>query len=213
MRKPMPRHFTTMAIAMLAFTFGCEDSGGLGDGHDFGSNDPNIVVALGDSITSGHNLASADSYPAQLASMIGKNVVNEGKGAERSAGGRNRVDNVLRRYKPGFLLIFYGANDVIHDVPHGDTIDNLRRIITAAKENGTVPVIATLLPAYTEHTYMQGGISRLNPMIRELASSEGVALADMESAFGTDESLLQDDGLHPGESGARLIAQVFAGVF
>ncbi|MFC1462587.1 SGNH/GDSL hydrolase family protein [Verrucomicrobiota bacterium] len=208
----MARHKAAVLLA-LSFLIGCEDDKGIGDGHDFRDNDPGVVLALGDSITEGHDLSAENTYPAQLAPMIGKTVINQGSGGQRSAGGRSRVDGVLRQYKPGFVLIFYGANDVIHDVPHEDTIANLREMISAAKANSTVPVVATLLPAYTEHTYMQGGISRLNPMIRELASAEGVALADMESAFGSDESLLQDDGLHPSESGARLIAQVFAGMF
>ena len=197
----------------MSCTCGCEDDKRLGERHDFGDNDSRVVVALGDSITEGHGLSAADAYPARLAALIGKTVVNEGNGGERSAGGGGRVDGILRSQKPGYLLIFYGANDVIHGVSHEDTVGSLRRIITAAKKNKTVPVITTLLPAYTEHAYMQGGIAGLNPMIRQLASTEGVALADMESAFGADETLLQEDGLHPSATGADLVARVYADMF
>ena len=43
-----------------------------------------------------------------------------------------------------------------------------------------------------------------------MAEEEGVRLVDLEKEFGSDQSLLQSDGLHPSDSGTQLIATLFA---
>jgi lysophospholipase L1-like esterase len=50
----------------------------------------------------------------------------------------------------------------------------------------------------------------LNGLIRTLADEEGVDCADLEAEFGSDESLILPDGLHPNAAGAAVIAQTFA---
>src|SRR5450759_560088 len=63
-------------LLMLA---GCEsgNKSHLGDGHDFGRNNPNLYVALGDSITAGAGLANPnDRYSDKLAGLLDKNVMN-----------------------------------------------------------------------------------------------------------------------------------------
>jgi lysophospholipase L1-like esterase len=190
---------------------GCEGGGGSSaPAHDFGSNDPNVVACLGDSITEGYLLASADSYPSQLAAMTGKTVHNRGVGGTRSSYGVSIVGSVLARYKPGYMPILYGINDLIHGVSKNEIIGNLRTMIQAAKANSTVPIIATLTPCYASHAWIEGDDMALNGLIRTLADEEGVDCADLEAEFGSDESLILPDGLHPNAAGAAVIAQTFA---
>lgn len=200
-----------MVLGVLSLA-GCEPGGGggggsLGDGHDFGSNDPNLYAAFGDSITAG----DSTSYPAILSGLIGKPVANEGVPGSTSDQGAARVGGVLRSLKPGYLLILYGANDVIHGRDDAATIANLQSIIQAARNNQTIPVIATLTPMDYSHAIFNGGVKSLNDAIRNLASQEGVTLVDLESAFGSNPIYLQSDGLHPNDQGYALIAQEFAG--
>ncbi len=196
----------------VAFFSGCEPGGGgggsLGDGHDFGSNDPNLYAAIGDSITAGDSFGS---YPAILSGLIGKPVANEGVPGSTAGDGAARVGGILNSLKPGYLLILYGANDVIHGHDDAATIANLQRIIQSAKNNQTIPVIATLTPMDYSHVIFNGGVQSLNNAIRNLASQEGITLVDLESAFGSTPIYLQSDGLHPNDSGYALIAQEFAG--
>ena len=201
---------------ILVVNTGCELDGSdhnLGDGHDFGDNDYNRCVALGDSITEGHGLNSGEEYPAQLAVMIGKTVINEGNGGENSDSGAARTDSVLRRHKPGYIFVLYGANDIIHGRSHASTIESLRTIINKAKENKTIPVIATLTPANESHSFMSGDIEQLNTLIRQLTAETGTTLVDLAHAFGDGTDLLDDDGLHPNANGATVIALSFAGIF
>ncbi len=195
-----------LVLATFCFALsGCED--GDSGGHDFGDNDPNLYVALGDSITDGSALSGP--YPARLSSMLGATVINEGKSGERSGGGVGRVYAVLDRYKPGYLLVLYGANDIIYGYGSSYIVENLRQIIDAAQASKTEVVIATLTPVADYHTYMRSYIAMLNPEIRRLAAEEDVALADMDEAFAGNTQYLCPDGLHLNESGAQLMAETF----
>jgi acyl-CoA thioesterase I len=204
-----------LGIGVLAATLGCEDggSGSNNSNHDFGSNDPNLIVAQGDSITLGLGLPSSSlAYPAQLAAMLGRPVINSGVGGERSASGLDRVGSVLHKHHPGFLLILYGSNDLIHSASEEDTVANLRGIIQAAKATQTIPITGTVPPMFAEHSLYGGGVAALNSMISQMASEEGVAVADVNGALN-DIALFQQDGLHPNEEGAKKLAAAFAGKF
>lgn len=207
---------TILLGAAVAFWAGCEDSGGdkkLGDGHDFGNNDPNLVYCIGDSITAGNAVAGLTPYPGLLGPMIGKNVVNAGAGGAMSSHGADIAPGILGGRKPGFLIIFYGAVDAIFDRSIDSTIGNLRSIVQAAKANKTIPIVATCLPQIREHQAFNGTINQLNPRIAQMADEEGAVLADLHSGFSPPESYLVDDGLHPNQAGEQLIATLFADVF
>ena len=192
------------AVALLLA--GCDHGGGGGLGTDVGSNDPNVVAAVGDSITAG-------SYPAQLAGMIHKTVNNHGVGGATADDGAARIGGVLAEDKPGYVLILYGANDAITSVDPDDTIAALSAIIGACKANKSIPVIATLTPMYTEHSIYDGNAKRISERIRTLASQTGITLCDLEKEFGDNETLFQSDGLHPNSQGDMVIADSFAALF
>ena len=204
---------TLLILAALALLAGCEDDGGPGDGHDFADKNPNIIVALGDSITAGSELSGYPAYPAILAALTGKTVINAGSDGQTSLGGAGRVTGLVDGYKAGYLLVLYGANDVIHGIPRDATIAALRSIISTARSRNTIPVLATLTPAFGPHGYMKGGVDELNFRIRQLAGEEGVALVDLAGAFGDGTELILGDGLHPNETGTERIASSFAGIF
>ena len=190
---------------------GCEsdgDGGGsLGDGHDFGENSRDVYTAVGDSITRGYG--ASVPYPAVLSSMLGKRVVNRGVNGATTGEGLSSVGSALSNDKPGFLLILFGANDVIRSNDPAMVIEQLRGIIQAAKNNKTIPVLATLTPQVTGHAAFAGGVISLNARIRTLAAEEGVELVDLESAFTGHNEYLQSDGLHPNNTGLSVMAAEF----
>lgn len=202
--------------AAVAFWSGCEEDdggGGLGDGHDFGDNNPNLVYCVGDSITEGNASPGATPYPSLLGPKIGKTVMNAGDGGSMSGHGKNITPGILSGRKPGFLIIFYGAVDAIFDRDQAETIDHLRSMIQMCKNNKTIPIVATLTPQIREHRVFNSWVNRINPKIRELAGQEGAALVDVNASFQPPESYLLDDGLHPNASGMELLATLFAEAF
>jgi lysophospholipase L1-like esterase len=70
-------------------------------------------------------------------------------------------------------------------------------------------VIATLTPMLYEHEAYHVMAADMSAMIRQLASEEGVAVADLEAAFNDQSKYMSADGLHPNEAGNQLVAATF----
>ncbi|MFA5343603.1 MAG: SGNH/GDSL hydrolase family protein [Kiritimatiellia bacterium] len=196
---------------ILALT-GCEGGGDshLGDGHDFGPNNPNLYIAFGDSITAGSGLADpSDAYSYKLAGMLNKTVVNKGFPGYSSGEGLDVLYPILDDYKPGFVLILFGVNDIIMGYGAEVAAVNLRIMIQACKDNKTIPVVATLTPVFGEHVSFSSGVNRLNGMIFQLCAELNVPLVDLNGAFGDNPIYIQADGLHPNATGQALMAVTF----
>ena len=191
---------------------GCEHGGGGGGGGnlgDIGSNDPNVYVTLGDSITDGNNGGGAP-YPPRLATITGKTVINRATQGGSTEDALGEIGGILTDLKPAAVLFMVGSIDVIEGQNVDTSIGDLRSIIEQCKANHTVPVMSTLTPVLYSHIRFQSGIDRLNSAIRDLASSEGVRLVDMASKFGDGTKYLLPDGLHPNEEGNQVMAEAFA---
>lgn len=188
------------------------------DGWDFGTNDRNVIVALGDSVTEGAGDSTFDGcfigefegYPRRLQAKLGsgKRVINEGRCGEGAMHGEQRVGSVLAQYKPGYLLILYGYND---RCPCENIKTHLRNIIRTAKANKTIPIIGTMNGDNPD-------VEAMNPMIRDLAREEGIIVADIFQAFESDSRYQQDHcsllycdylGLHPNDEGYEVMAQTW----
>ena len=191
-----------VGVSIGLVTAGCEDSGG-GGGLDFGTNDPNVIVCVGDSITD-------DGYPSILAGLTGKTAINVGVRGSGSELGVSETPGLLEGHRPGYLCILYGINDIDRGKDSDWILGNLKSIVEMAKANRSLPIIATLTPVTGENGVWAQGVQTLNGKIRAMAREEGVRLADLESAFGDNPALLQDDGLHPTAAGSQTIAETFA---
>jgi lysophospholipase L1-like esterase len=190
---------------------------------DFGSNDPSVVVAIGDSITfgvldtnvpgCGGSYRGLGGFCPILQSLTGKTVINEGVCGEESFDGVDRINDVLRRWRPGVILIDYGVNDLFY--PTNSVIDNLRIMVDAARRNHTVPILGTLVPAARGYAWLNPDIERVNAQIRALCAEQGLECADHYAAFESDprfrsdsEALTSDD-LHPNHEGYVLMAKTW----
>lgn len=202
-----------LAVLASGLLSACDGGGGGGESYknfDFGDNDRNKVVALGDSITKGGTCdGDGAPYPRRIADITGLNVINAGVDAEQSSRSAARTGGVLRKYKPGFLLILTGHNDAIFGRDYNAVIGNLRSIVRQAKNNKTVPIIATLLPISAPRSFATGPAEEYNVGIRQMAKEEGAKLVSLDREFGSSGDL-QCDGLHPNDQGTAVIANAFA---
>ncbi len=197
-------------VAVFLTACGGDDGGGSSNSApDFGDNDPNVVVAIGDSITEGRCVPAGAPYPSRVAGLTGKTVINQGKCGELTSGGAARIGGVLSKYKPGYVLILYGANDAIFGYGTDAFIDRLRSVIGAVKANKSVAIVGTVLPMYDSHAYAEGRAADYSSAIRSLAREMNVRLADVRKEFGSERSFLLEDGLHPSDSGNQLLAFTF----
>lgn len=204
-----------VAAFCVALSFSaCNGGGGGGskyDDFDFGDNDRNKVVALGDSITSGFVCDDeTESYPSRIAGITGLTVINAGRSGEQSSSAAGRAGRVLDQNKPGFLLIFTGHNDAIFDRSFDGVMNNIRSIIQSARNRKVVPIVATLVPIGAPRTFATGPAQDYSEGIRNLAKELDVPLVDIEREFGDDAESLQCDGLHPNDAGSAIIAAAFS---
>ena len=178
------------------------------DDRPFGDNDPNLVLAVGDSVTEGSAITGL-SYPTLVASFSGKYVINEGVGGTMSSYGLERFEAWLTGYQPGYVMILYGINDIIHVNDLDWTLANLRTMVQKAHANRTVAIVGTLPPRLRPDIGWDHRHITLNQRIRLMVEEENARLADVELAFGWNANLLQVDGYHPNEAGNRVIAATF----
>lgn len=188
-------------------------------------NRPNTYMGFGDSITAGEGSRDEEGYrgmlETRLAGYLGRaQVLNEGVTATRSLAGAQRIGDSLRRQRPAFTLIHYGTNDWNERACRESfpcyTIDSLRTMVRETKAQGSLPILATIIPSNTGFNAFvplerNEWLELINALIREMANQEGAVVADQWQAFfrvGNIEPLFFDH-LHPNEAGYRIMADTF----
>jgi len=215
--KIMTKFCLILASVGALFCSGCLDGGGggggLGDGHDFGINDANLALAVGDSLTVG-GYSGGLSWPSRLDQMIEQNVVNVGVNGATSAMARESIPSLLFVNKPGYVIVMIGANDAIKLVDPKDTQSNMEAIIVAIKANKSIPVLVNVMNMTGPRENINVFIPGVNESIRLVAKEHNVKLVDLNKAAGIDPSQYQvEDGLHLNNNGEAFVAMEISDLF
>ena len=161
-----------------------------------------IVLAFGDSLTFGTGASAAESYPAQLQTLIGRKVVNAGVPGEISGDGLRRLPGVLDEIQPRLLILCHGGNDFLQKQSETTVAANVRAMIKLAKDKGIdVVLIATPKP----------GLSISPPdFYAALAKEFAIPFNDdvLKSILRDNE--LKSDLVHPNAKGYAQIAATVA---
>ena len=108
------------------------------------------VLAFGDSLTFGTGATGAESYPAQLARKISRNVVAAGVPGEVSAAGLARLPAALDEHSPALLILCHGGNDFLQRRDEKEAASNVRAMVKLARDRGiAVMLIATPKPGFS----------------------------------------------------------------
>jgi acyl-CoA thioesterase-1 len=160
------------------------------------------ILAFGDSLTAGTGAGDTESYPAVLTRLIGRNVINAGVPGEVSAGGVQRLPELLERERPALLILCHGGNDLLARQNHQQIADNLRTMLRIAGERG-VPVLLVAVPSPD---------LMLKPpsLYEELAREFRIPLERKVLAHILGKSSLKSDYIHPNAAGYRLLAEALA---
>ena len=210
MRKPACSLVLCSCLGLLT-ACGGGDGGGLSNKNP-GDNDVGVVAAFGDSITAGSECACTP-YPARLGGMISKSVPNYGISGSVATENVGRAKSVIDQCHPGFMLILYGVNDVIHGHGIDGIISALDQMVETCKSNHVVPVLATYPQPITGHAIFGPRTRTLNEEIRNLASAKGIHCVDLQKEFNASPEFYEADGLHPNDAGTQLMALAFADLF
>jgi acyl-CoA thioesterase I len=169
---------------------------------------PVTIVALGDSLTSGHRLPRADAYPAVLEAALKEEgvtavVINHGVSGDTSSGGVRRLSAALHD-DPDILIVALGVNDGLRGLPVAQVRRNLETIIEAAQARGVTVVLCAMeaLPLYGWQYTVD-----FHNLYTALAEKYKVSLVPfmLMGVLGNPD-LMSADGIHPNAAGARVIA-------
>lgn len=157
------------------------------------------VVAFGDSLTAGYQTGEADNYPAQLAQLIDRPILNRGVSGDTTADGLARLDRDVLSENPRVVVLSLGANDMLRRQPLEDTFANLRRIIDRIQSRGALVVLIGVEGFPLVH-------GDYGKRYRDLARETGcVYVPDMLDGVLGDHTLMLDQ-IHPNAAGYARIA-------
>lgn len=163
------------------------------------------VVALGDSLTAGAGVVSAEAWPDLLANRTGWLVVNGGVSGDTSGGALQRLPALLEEHKPVLVLVALGGNDMLRRRPEEETVANLGKILAMVKAHGAEPVLlATPRPSAMGAVFQNLSAAEF---YRKVAEEQGVPLIEDAIAEVLSDPQLKGDPLHPNAAGHALLAQ------
>lgn len=174
------------------------------------------ILAFGDSLTAGYQLAPSQAYPARLEKMLNEKgfesakVVNAGVSGDTSAQALGRVDWVMKQGPFGFVLLCIGSNDGLRMAPLKTTEKNIRELIQKFRAKGArVVLLGMKLPTNFDPNYR----AQFERMYREIARSEKTDfLPFLLDGVATDQMLNLEDQMHPNAKGYEIVARNVLGV-
>jgi lysophospholipase L1-like esterase len=165
-------------------------------------NSHDVIVAFGDSLTHGTGANANDAYPAVLAALTGRTVINAGVPGDTTSSGLERLPAVLDEYKPRLVLLCLGGNDMLRKQPEAATENNLRLLVKTIRASGAeVVLISVPEPA------LFGGTPDFYSRL-----AEDLKLPLEQDVFNEvlKDNRLKSDPIHANAAGYRVVAERLA---
>ena len=167
-----------------------------------------IILVVGDSLSAAYGIPVEQGWVALLQERLDNKdfpyrLVNASISGDTSANARARLDPALASHEPAVLLLGLGGNDGLRGLSLAAMKDNLAAMIASTQAAGArVLLIGVQLPPNYGPRYTQ----RFEAVYRELAREHNVSLLpSLVDGIGTEQDLMQPDGIHPNASAQPLI--------
>jgi lysophospholipase L1-like esterase len=165
-------------------------------------NSHDVIVAFGDSLTHGTGASTNDAYPAVLAALTGRTVVNAGVPGDTTSSGLARLPAVLDEYKPRLVLLCLGGNDMLRKQPEAATENNLRLLVQTIRASGAEVVLIGV-----PEPKLFGGTPDFYSRL-----AEDMKLPLEQDVFNDvlKDNRLKSDPIHANAAGYRVVAERLA---
>lgn len=175
------------------------------------------ILFFGNSLTAGYGLDDvSESFPSLIQDKIDSmhllyNAINGGVSGETSAGGKSRIDWLLKQKIDVFVLEL-GANDGLRGIPPQETQKNLQDIIDKVKAkypDAKLVLLGMQIPPNMGKNYA----TQFKEIYPKLAAKNNMTLLPfLLEGVGGIPSLNQPDRIHPNAEGAKIVAENVWGV-
>ena len=169
------------------------------------------IIFFGNSLTAGYGLDLSEAYPALIQAKIDSlklpyKVINAGLSGETTAGGKSRIDWILKQPVHVFVLEL-GGNDGLRGIPLEETEKNLQQILDKVKEK--YPAVKLMLTGMRVPPNMGKQYSEnFHRIFGRLADSNKITfLPFLLEGVGGEPGLNQHDGIHPTAEGQKIVAE------
>jgi len=95
-----------------------------------------VIIAFGDSLTTGVGTQAEYSYPSVLAELSGREVLNAGVSGEVTADGLVRLRSLLEETTANLLILIEGGNDILRNQDLNQSKRNLAQMIELTQSHG-----------------------------------------------------------------------------
>lgn len=165
-------------------------------------NSHDVIVAFGDSLTHGTGASTSDAYPAVLAALTGRTVINAGAPGDTTSSGLERLPAVLDEYKPRLVLLCLGGNDMLRKQPEAATENNLRLLVKTIRSSGAEVVLIGV-----PEPKLFGGTPDFYSRL-----AEDMRLPLEQDVFNEvlKDNRLKSDPIHANAAGYRVVAERLA---
>ena len=173
---------------------------------------PQLVLAYGDSLSAGYQLAPGQGFAPQLERALrakGRDVkvLGAGVSGDTSTQGRARVNWVLAGLKqtPDVVVLELGANDMLRGQPPATAKANIDAMVKAFKTKGSRVLLAGMRASPNlGRTY----VTEFEALFPAVAKANGVALYPFFLyGVAAQPSLQLADGMHPNPKGVAVIVK------
>ena len=157
------------------------------------------IICFGDSITFGYGAGTGEDYPTQMGKLIDMPVINAGLSGDTSTEGLVRLDSDVLQKDPYLVLIEFGGNDFIKNVPEEMTIKNTEEMIDKIQAKGAMVALVDISAGMFMGRY-RGLFAKV------AAKKKAIFIPSVLNKIITNPSM-KSDFLHPNASGYTEIAR------
>jgi acyl-CoA thioesterase I len=169
------------------------------------------ILFFGNSLTAGYGLELSQAFPALIQKRLDSlglpyRAINAGLSGETTAGGKGRIDWLLRQKVDVFVLEL-GGNDGLRGIPTKETRRNLQEIIDRVKNK--YPDVKIILAGMQIPPNMGPQYAaEFRDIYRDLAEKNGTALIPfLLEGVGGIPKLNLPDGIHPTVEGHKIVME------